>query len=111
MADITTAQNFPSVTLVITDAAGAPAGVDGVPVWASSDETVLSVVAGADGMSAVVSSVAPGTARITVSADADLTTGIVPITGVSEDVNVTAAAAPLAANMTLTLGAPADKTP
>jgi len=111
MADITTAQNFPSVTLAITDASGAPAGVDGVPVWASSDETVLSVVAGADGMSAVVSSVAPGTARITVSADADLTTGIVTITGVSEDVNVTQAAAPLAANMTLTLGSPADKTP
>src|ERR1043165_4053179 len=109
MAYITTAQSFPNVTLAITDAAGNPAGVDGVPVWASSDETVLSVVAGADGMSAVVSSLPPGTARIPVSADADLTTGVVPITGVSEDVNVTAAAAPLAANLTLTLGAPADK--
>lgn len=109
MADIFTNQMFPNVSLTITDAAGNPAGVDGVPAWASSDETVLSVVAAADGMSAIVSAVAVGTARVTVTADADLTTGIVTITGVSEDVNVAQAVAPLAANLTLSLGAAADK--
>lgn len=89
MADITTDDFFPNVALAITDAKGRAAPVDGVPVWASSDETVLSVVAAADGMSAIVSSVGAGTARISVSADADLGAGVVEITGVSEDVNVT----------------------
>ena len=107
MADITTDQNFPSVALVITDSRGRPAAVDGVPVWASSDETVISVTPAADGMSAVVDTVAPGTARVTVSADADLGAGVVPITGVSEDINVTSGS--VASVMVLNLGAPADK--
>lgn len=106
---INTSQNFPNVTLTITNAAGNPAPVDGVPVWASSDDTVLGVVAAADGMSAVVNSVAPGTARITVSADADTGAGVVPITGVSEDVTVVVDPASMASVMTLNLGAPAPK--
>ena len=107
--DVTTDQNFPNVTLSITDSQGRPANVDGVPVWASSDDTVLSVEPAADGMSAVVNTVAAGTARITVSADADLGAGVIEITGVSEDVNVTIGAAHQATTMTLSLGTPADK--
>lgn len=107
MADVTTDQFFPNVTLAITDAQGRPASVEGAPVWASSDETVLQVVPSVDGMSAEVNTVAPGTARVTVSADADLGAGVQTITGVSEDVNVTNGN--VAAVMTLTLGAPADK--
>lgn len=109
MADIFTTQNFPNVTLSITNALGNPAAVDGVPVWASSDETVLTVLAGVDGMSAIVDTVAPGIARISVSADADLGAGVVPLTGVSEDVNVTLDPAQQASVMTLSLGAPAAK--
>lgn len=109
MADVTTDQNFPSVTLAIMDSSGRPALVDGVPVWASSDETVLTVAPAADGMSAAVDTVAAGIARISVSADADLGAGVVALTGVSEDVNVTTGTAHQASTMTLSLGAPADK--
>lgn len=109
MADINSDQNYPNVVLEIMDAQGRPARVDGVPVWASSDETVVSVVAGADGMSAVIDTVAPGTARVTVSADADLGAGVVELTGVSEDINVTLGPSHAASTMTLNLGAPADK--
>jgi len=107
--DVTTDQMFPNVTLVVTDADERPARVDGVPVWASSDETVLLVTASADGMSASVSTVAPGTARVTVSADADLGEGVVEKTGRSEDVNVTQGVRGMAAVLTLDLGAPVDK--
>jgi hypothetical protein len=109
MADITTDQSYPNVALVITDSKGRPAAVDGVPVWASSDETVLTVIAAPDGMSAAVNTVAIGTARITVSADADLGAGVASITGVSEDVNVTQGPSTLASTMVLNLGTPVDK--
>lgn len=105
--DVTTDQRFPNVTLTITDSKGRPAAVDGVPVWASSDDTVLAVTPAADGMSAAVDTVAPGTARVTVSADADLGAGTVPITGVSEDVNVTSGN--VASVVSLSLGTPEDK--
>lgn len=109
MADVNTDQFFPNVMLTITDDRGRPATVDGVPVWASSDETVVRATAAGDGMSAQIDTVAPGTARITVSADADLGAGIVSITGVSEDINVSLAPPGQAAVVTLTLGVAADK--
>lgn len=90
------------------DSRGRPAAVDGVPVWASSDETVLSVVAAADGLSAVISTVAPGTARITVDADADLGAGVADIVGVSEDVVVTINPNSVASVVALSLSAPVD---
>lgn len=66
-----------------------PAKVDGVPVWASSDETVLSVTPSADGMEFDVAIIAPGgPARITVKGDADRGAGVEEITGVSDDVTV-----------------------
>lgn len=107
--DANTDQNFPNVVLTITDSKGRPAKVDGVPVWASSDETVLTVAAAADGMSAVVDTVAAGMARITVSADADLGAGVTEIIGVSEDVNVTIGPSSVATTVALNLGAPVDK--
>lgn len=107
--DMNTDQNA-SATLAIVDAQGRPATVDGVPVWASSDETVLTVKAAADGMSAVIDTVAAGgPARISVTADADLGAGTTTLTGVSEDVTVTAGPSHAASSMTLTLGTPADK--
>jgi hypothetical protein len=112
MANITTDQNFPSVVLSIFEKDGVtPAKVNGVPVWASSDATIIAVIPSADGMSAVVNTVAPGTARITVSADADLAVGgtPIPITGVSEDIIVTLGTGAIAAVMKLDLGTAAAK--
>ena len=64
-------------------AAGNPAPVDGVPVWSSSDDTVLTVVAAADGMSAeAVTTGKLGSAQVNVTADADLGEGTKSITGV-----------------------------
>lgn len=109
MADINTDQHYESVSLSITDNRGRPARVDGVPVWASSDETVLSVAASPDGMSAAIETVAPGTARVSVSADADLGTGVIEITGVTEDINVTLGPNSQASVVTITLGSPTEK--
>lgn len=109
MATINTDQKFPSVALTITNSKGDPAPVDGVPVWASSDSTVLSVSPAADGMSADVETVAPGTARITVSADADTGTGVSTITGVSEDIIVTLGPSSQASILSLNLGTPVPK--
>jgi hypothetical protein len=108
MADALNTQEY-HPTLVITNAAGAPAPVDGAPVWASSDETVISVVAAAGGMSAVAACVAPGVARLTASADADMGTGVTTLTIVSEDINVTLDPANQASVMTMTLGTPVAK--
>lgn len=108
MADVNTDQNLP-FTLAITNAHGQPASVDGVPVYASSDETVLVVVPAADGMSGVVNTVANGTARVTVTADADTGAGTTTITGVSEDVHVTAGPSFAASSFAFTFGAPVDK--
>jgi hypothetical protein len=109
MADINTDQSYPNVALAITDTKGRVARVDGVPVWASSDETVLTVVPAADGMSAAVDTVAPGVARITVTADADLGEGVIEITGVSEDVNVVLGPSSQATTLALNLGEPVAK--
>ena len=80
------------LTIQPMDAKKKPALLDGVPVWASSDETVVTVVADADGLSAVISGVTPGTARVVVTADADLGSGVTPLTG-AVDVTITAGAA------------------
>jgi hypothetical protein len=107
--DINTDQWLPSVVLSIKDATGADAKVDGIPTWATSDATIITVAPTADGMGASISTVAPGTARVTVSADADLGVGVKTLTGVSDDIIVTLGPSHVASVMTLTLGTPADK--
>lgn len=107
MANGNTSQQF-TASLLITNAAGEVAPVENI-VWASSDPTVVNVVAAADGMSAVIPCIAEGTARVTVTADADLGAGVVTITGVSEDIIVVTDPANLASVMTLTLSAPEPK--
>jgi hypothetical protein len=118
MATINTDQNYPNVQLSITNAKGQPAKVDGVPVWATSDATQLTVTPSADGMNAVIDTVGPSpvaadgtvtTARITVSADADLGAGVNTITGVSEDVTVTVGPLSIASVIKLDLGTPTAK--
>lgn len=59
---------------------GKPAPVQN-PVWKSSDESVAVVVVDADGLSAVVVAKAPGTAQVSIVADADMSEGVSEITG------------------------------
>jgi len=73
-------------------AAGNPAKVDGLPIWASSDESIVSLVVAADGLSAVAVSGALGSAQISVQADADLGEGVRTITS-TLDIEVHAAEA------------------
>jgi hypothetical protein len=106
MATMTDTQMLP-FTLQPMKADGTPASVQaGSVVYASSDETVMTVTGlSADQLSGNVSAVAEGgPARITVQADADLGAGVVTITGVSEDVTVTADPANLASTFTFTFG-------
>ena len=69
-----------------------PAKVEGTPVWASSDATVVTVVPASDGLSAMAFGVSAGVARVVVTAKADLGSGLTPLTG-SFDFNVVASAA------------------
>lgn len=82
------------LTVTFADAAGNAASVEGVPVWSSSDETIVLIAdVAADGLSAFAVAVGPlGTAQVNVSADADLGEGVTTLTGVL-DIQVTASAA------------------
>ena len=93
------------LTIEPVDAKGKPAKLDGVPVWAGSDDTVVTIVPASDGLSAVASGVTPGTARVVVTADADLGSGVTPLTG-SLDFNITGGQA---ASLTITAAAPANQ--
>lgn len=65
-----------ALTVEFKDSKGNVAPVDGVPVWASSDETVATVSASTDGMSATALATGKvGLAQISVTADADLDPG------------------------------------
>lgn len=95
--------NSQQATASITpvDKKGQPAPVDGIPVWASSDETIVTVTPAVDGMSAVVAAVGPlGSANVSVTADADLGTGVSSIFGTLA-VSVTQGQA---VGLTITLG-------
>lgn len=73
--------------------AGNPARIDGAPVWASSNPSVVEVTPSEDGLTATATSVGPlGVVQVTVSADADLGEGTRLITGVL-DIEVLAAEA------------------
>ncbi len=73
-----------SASIQPLNAKGNPATVDGVPVWASSNEAAATVEASADGMSAVITATGLGTTQISVTADADLGAGTRSITGVAD---------------------------
>ena len=90
-----------SASLSYVDDKGNPAKVDGAPVWSSSDEAVLTVVAADDGMSAVVTPVGLGNAQIRIDADADLGAGVESLTTLA-DVEVVGGKA-VAGNVALVL--------
>jgi hypothetical protein len=108
MAFILTADQMVDVSVAFVDDHGNPATVDGMPVWASSDDTILSVIASADGMSATVSAVGPaGQAQVSVTADADLGAGTVELIGLM-DIQVVAGDA---VSAVLTPGTPTSNAP
>lgn len=73
-------------------AAGAPARVDGVPQWSTSNPSVATVTPSTDGLSCVVKAAGIGTSQIGVVADADLGEGVREITTL-DDVEVKASEA------------------
>lgn len=78
---ITDSQKF-TATIAPVDAKGNPAQVDGVPVWAAPDATTVTVTPAADGMSAEIAAVGPvGSVQVSVTADADLGTGVSSLVG------------------------------
>ncbi len=82
MAFILTVDQQVSLAVAFQDSHGNPATVDGVPAWASSDDTLFALQAADDGMSAVVAAVGTiGAGQISVTADADLGAGTVQIIG------------------------------
>jgi len=81
------------VSVAFKTAKGNPAPVDGVPVWASSNEAAVVVVPAADGLSAEIQTPGGlGTAQVSVKADADLGEGVIEIIGLL-DVEVKTAGA------------------
>lgn len=91
----TTMTNSQKMTVTATPVGrnNQPAPVEGLLAWASSDETILTVVPAADGLSAEVTAVGPlGTAKVSVNGDADLGAGEKKIFG-ELDVEVTQGAA------------------
>ena len=96
------------VDLAVTDRAGNPAKLDGIPVWESSNEDFVTVEPAEDGMSAwVVSSdeFVIEAVMVTVRADGDLGEGVRSIIG-TLPVFVTAGEA---VQIELTAGAPQPK--
>lgn len=80
--------NKVGLSITPVDDKGNPAHVDGAPQWNNSNEAVVSLQIAEDGMSAVASAVGPlGAAQITVTADADLGEGNIPIIG-TLDINI-----------------------
>lgn len=68
------------------NAKGGDATVDGIPAWASADETSVVVTASEDGKTVEIKTVGPVSpagipTRVTMTADADLGEGVSPIFG------------------------------
>jgi hypothetical protein len=112
MVAFTTEQMLP-FTFKITDGRGRPVSAEGTPVSVSSDETVATVGEVTDNgdktWSGVVSSVAPGSCRIAVTADADTDPTIANDVVGTLDVEVTLDPRTGARITQLDAGEPADK--
>jgi hypothetical protein len=70
-----------TLSYTAADARGNAATVQN-PTWESSDPSVVTVTASADGSTAVAAAAGPlGTATVTLTGDADLGDGVSPIVG------------------------------
>jgi|SRR5215831_7033297 len=112
MVDFTTEQEVP-FTFVVRDGRGRPCAIDGAPTAATSDATVVTVepLTSSDNITwaGEAVSVAPGTARISVTADSDLTPdGVNAVIG-TLDCNVTLDPRTAERISAMESGAPVDK--
>ena len=83
MALILTDVQACALAVAFVDRKGNPASVDGAPVWSVSDPTVLGIIASADGFSADIIAIGPlGNSQVSVTADADLGSGVENVIGV-----------------------------
>jgi hypothetical protein len=71
------------------DRKGKPAQVDGTPVWASSNPSLVEVKPAVDGLSCDIVALDLGTCQVSVTADVDLFRGVRELTG-TLDVTVVA---------------------
>lgn len=102
---LTDVQKLP-ISIAFKTAAGNPATVDGVPVWASSNPDIATVEPATDGLSVMVVVTGPlGTTQVSVRADADTGAGVEEIIG-TLDVEVVGSKA---AFIELTPGVPEPK--
>ena len=77
---ITVTQKF-AAAITPVDKFGNAALVDGKPTWEAADPAIISIVPANDGLSATILALGPvGTSQVSVTADADLGTGVVTIT-------------------------------
>lgn len=109
MATFTTEQSLP-VSFKIVDGRGRPASIEGDPILASSDETVATCSAATQSNGSwlfEVASVSEGEARISVTADADVSEDINNVVGIL-DVVVVLDARTSARTIELTAGEPVD---
>lgn len=75
----------------VTDKFGNDAKFDGLPVWASTDPSLVDIVPAADGMTADVTPKGPlGTYMLQAHVDADMTEGVNDILGESEAIELLA---------------------
>jgi hypothetical protein len=97
-----------ALTISATDTVGNPAPLDGAPSWTSSDPTIATVTPDATNpLMASVASVGPlGVATVTVSADADMGTGVTTISA-TFDLEVVGSQA---GALTIAAGVPEAKT-
>ena len=111
--NLTTDQQILAIPAGFLTLAGAPAKVDGVPVWELSDATVGTLNPTADGLFCdfVTGAATPaGTpVRIKVTGDADLGAGVIPVSNVSEDITIILGTRNQAVSGALSLPAPTDK--
>jgi hypothetical protein len=93
------------VKLLITDAKGNPAAVDGAPTW-TVDNNLITLTPSADGMSCDCAAAGGiGTSTVTATVDADLGAGVTPILG-TLDIEIDAGPATV---VQLQPGAPVDQ--
>lgn len=105
---VTEAKKF---AVKITDRFGNDAKVDGVPAWASTNESLVDIAVSADGLSAVVTPKGPlGALKLQVKADADLGEGVKELLG-EADLELVAGDAEVLALSEVPLEEPAPEEP
>src|SRR5262245_3802418 len=95
-----------AAAIAYVDSDGNPAAVDGAPVWAAGNPSILTIEAAEDGLSAVIKAAGPiGTSQVSITADVRMGPEIKPLVTMDE-IEIIAAEAVAG---TVTFGAPEDQ--